>query len=160
MSTASIRFTLALVVAGFLVAAVGQTASAQLLTVGNYHATNNSTYDKWYENRIWLGQTARSNEYAVTARNGTRGTVMHFEKGSVYRISEGRHAGETYFMNGGINAKYLQMGGISSKAGFPIGDAKRLSPTAGHAQAFQGGMIVWNVQQKLFVYYPYQFGDR
>ena len=152
--------SLLLLVASLSLAMSGRTASAQPLQVGNYHAVNNSTYDKWYENRVWLGEFARSNEVGINSPNGTTGTVMAFDKGDVYRIGSGRRTGQTHFMNGGINEKYRSMGTIWSRAGFPIGNAFRISPTAGHSQAFQGGTITWNVQQKKFLFYPYPYGDR
>jgi uncharacterized protein with LGFP repeats len=160
MSLVTRRSSLLLLFAGLSLAATGRNASAQNLQVGNYHAVNNSTYDKWYENRVWLGHFARSNEVGANAANGTTGTAMGFDKGAVYRIGSGRRNGETHFVNGGIKDKYFQMGTFRSKAGFPIGDAFRISPTAGHTQAFQGGTITWNVQQKVFTFYPYPFGDR
>lgn len=86
-----------------------------------------------------------SNEYAV-ARSGVR---QDFQYGSlVWSASTGSH-----YIRGAIGARYLALGGPSSRLGLPVTD--EFAVTGGARQNFQGGYITWKASngQVSVVYY-------
>jgi uncharacterized protein with LGFP repeats len=70
-------------------------------------------------------------------KNGN-GVFQQFEGGRIY-WSKGSGAWNT---RGGIQTKYISIGGGSSPLGFPLGE--ETSTTGGVFQQFQGGRIYWN----------------